>query len=129
VVAYLLTGDVSVSNLVGAATVPQGLQAVAIGAGWNGLLSVFGIRNIQDAATKQVEAVKDQTVQQINALRTGLDQVIRPGSSQAPAIVPFSAQAGLSAKVSEQIDATLDRVNAQFDEAHRRLQQNFRRVL
>jgi hypothetical protein len=129
VVAYLLTGDVNVSNLVGTASVPQGLQAVAIGAGWNGLLSVFGIRNIQDAATQQVEAVKDQTVQQLNALRTGLDQTIRPGSAQAPAMVPFSAQAGLSAKVSEQVDATLDRVNAQFDEARRRLQQNFRRVL
>ena len=90
VVAYLLTGRVKVTGFDG--TLPQVFQAIAIGAGWTGFLSVFGIRNIQESASKQVDAVKDSTVQQLIDLKSSLGGLVRPGPAQGPSMVPFSAR-------------------------------------
>jgi hypothetical protein len=129
VVAYLLTGRVTVTGFQG--TLPQGFQAIAIGAGWTGFLSVFGIRNIQESATKQVDAVKDGTVQQLNDLKASLDGLVRPGPGavQGPIMVPFSAQAGLSKEISERIDNTLREVSARFNAAKVRISEDSRRVV
>jgi hypothetical protein len=127
VIAGLLTGRVTVSGFQG--TLPQSFQAVAIGAGWTGFLSVLGIRNIQEAAANQLDQVRDHAVQQIDALKTDLDAMVRPGPGQGPTMVPFSAQPALATKMSERIDETLREISARINAGQVRLREDARRVI
>jgi hypothetical protein len=128
VVANLLTGTARVTVTGFQGTLPPGIQAFAIGASWIGFLSLVGIRNIQESASTQVDAVKDSTVQQLNDLKSKLDGLVRPGVSQGPIMVPFSAQADLSKEISERFDSTLREVSAGFNNAKVRIREDARRV-
>lgn len=71
------------------ASLPKYFQAVVIGAGWTGLLSVFGIRGIQKMAGMSMDQLAEQSTRRIDDLQTSLVGRIRAGQpAQANAAVP-----------------------------------------
>ncbi len=62
-------------------SLPKYFQAVAIGAGWTGLLSIFGIRGIQNAAAISLDQFGQQSQKRIDDLKTSLLGHIRAGQA------------------------------------------------
>jgi hypothetical protein len=85
VFASLFTGLIKISLQTSTgATLPEPFQAVVIGAGWTGLLSIFGIRGIQTTAAASLDQMGKQSNERIDALQAALVGRIRAGQPAGP---------------------------------------------
>lgn len=118
--AFLFTGQVKVS-LQGpnGGSLPESVQAVAIGAGWTGLVSIVGIRGIQSTATSIIGQMGEQSKKHIDELKKSLVEGIRPDQPVgAPAAVPTPDQlAQLASLIVAQCDQAKNDLSAHLDKA------------
>jgi len=134
VFAALFTGQVKVSlpvqNVAGPpvqnvasppvqniASLPDFFQAVVIGAGWTGLVSIFGIRGLQSTATNTIGQMGEQSKQWIDELKKSLVETIRPSQpvGAAPAAPPTPDE--LASRIAAQCDRAKTNISAHLDKA------------
>jgi hypothetical protein len=99
------------------ASLPGFFQAVVIGAGWTGLVSIFGIRGLQSRATEMIGQMGEESKKRIDELKTSLVQAIRPEhtAEAVQAAAPTAEQ--LSSAVAARCEQAKKELSAHLDKA------------
>lgn len=122
VFAALFTGQIKVSlQAPNGGSLPEFFQAIVIGAGWTGLLSIFGIRGVQAVATDSLGQVGELAKKRIDSLQNSLLERIQAGQGggTAPAAAPNPEE--LASWIAEQCDEAKKDVSAHVDKVRESL--------
>lgn len=128
VVAALLAGRVKVSAAGGDATLPEGAQALLIGATWTTFLSALGFRSTQNAATDAIDDAKTRVGQQVDALKNDVVDKLKSPQPGGQGLASAQNRADLADSLSEEFDRVRNALNERLELSKRNVREAGRRV-